>query len=533
MRIKKWIGAVAFLVCATIITYIVYLKTLEGAANNVIFQFAMELTEGDQIRQILLTMGIYIYGYIIATALHVKENVYYNCLLAYPVGIVCWCLMSFVVVIVGIPYTVGSMTIGMLLLLIGAICYIKRTEIAFKGQELFRTCLYMLGVAMISSSGILPVYTTVDSSYFIMKYGEILSIDGGFTDNASFWLTWTGVALAFLSSLVHFCGVYSIYTIHHTLIIVFLLFFGMNIYQTLEAKMGTKKAWLAAVSVTAFMVITPAFYMVAHWIISNSYFMVYMYLYLWIVKRIHEEEINVTGANILLASISMFIALMRAESALTVCFLIICASTLKIGKRTLLYAMLLPAGIGQSLYWIRTYFSIGTIFSKNMSKIAFAVIVLGYIGTLVYIVLIRERVPKKLTERMFLVILAGLALLNVVLMIIRPDRAVRNIDSFAYNITNAYWGFFPWLVILAYAIFINYKQKINFWDFVWLSYVLFNFGLCMGSGGGLRHGEGDSYNRLVSATIPFVYYAMINHIKLFFTEKRIKDNEINNSDTML
>ena len=54
-------------------------------------------------------------------ALKVKENVYYSCLLAYPVGLMCWCLVSFIVVILGIPYTATVMLVLMALILIIAI----------------------------------------------------------------------------------------------------------------------------------------------------------------------------------------------------------------------------------------------------------------------------------------------------------------------------------------------------------------------------------------------------------------------------
>ena len=89
--------------------------------------------------------------------------------------------------------------------------------------------MYVAGIAMIGSSGVLPIYVTSDSAYYVMKYGEILAIDGGITENVSYWLTWTGIMPAFLGALVVFFGLYSIYTLHHTLVIIFLLFFVVHL----------------------------------------------------------------------------------------------------------------------------------------------------------------------------------------------------------------------------------------------------------------------------------------------------------------
>ncbi len=532
MKNRKWICAVIFFICSMAIAYCAYYNSIKVADGHGLYTFAMELTKGDQVRQILITVGVYAYGLVMVLALGLKGKWCYRYFLAYPIGLLNWCMLSYFVVVLGIPYTEIKMLSLILVTSAIAICCIKKNGMKVDIEQVIRSFIYILGIAMISSSGILPTYTTNDSAYYIMKYGEILAIDGGITENVSYWLTWTGIMPAFLGSLTYFCGVYSVYTLHHTLMIVFVIFFTIDSYDVLEKTVGRKIASIIAVGITFFMIITPAFYMIAHWIISNAYFMVYMFLYLWIVQKMQRGDIDERAACVLLAGISVFMALMRAESAITVCFLVLCCSMLQLKKEVLLKYMLLPIGIAQVSYWVKVYVTIGTIFSRTLSELAVIVIIIGYAISVLYVSIVRERLPQKFIEKMYALGLAGLLLLNVVMMWVRPERAAKNVDSFLHNITNEYWGFFPWLVIFVYMIFVQHRQKIVFWDFIWVGYLLFNFGICMGSGGALRYGEGDSYNRIVCATVPFIWYAIVNHIKILLDERKLK-NEINYSDTML
>lgn len=513
MKSKKWISACVFFIICMIITVLGYMYTLKGANGHAMYELALELTKGHQLKQILLSVCIYVYGYIVMKTVKLDKNEYWDAILAYPMGILVWSLLSAIVLIVGIPYRLWVMIGWLAILLCLSIWQIKRNEKCFSVLDLLHNIFYALGIAAIASSGIFMIYMSNDSLYYLVKYGEILAIDGAFTQNVSYWLTWIGAVPATLGALVKFLDLYSIYTIHHMMLISFVLFFIVTIYEKIK-KYQTKNNTIIWVFVTTIMLLTtPAFFLLGQWVISNTYFMIYMYIFLYVIYEVQEQRINSEGAYIFLSIISIWLTLSRSESMATMCFLIICASTLKVDKKKLFYYLLLPSSVLQVLYWIKVYLVQGYLFEGMLTVKNVAVMVLAFTGTGLYLLFIGTWFESKIKIDMSVVVIGALILLNLGLFILMPEKGLRGMEVVSYNLANESWGFFPWLVIFFYVVFVNKGLKVNYWDMCWIGYILFNYGICMGKTSVARYGIGDSLNRIICAIVPMIFLAIVVHIR--------------------
>ena len=522
MKNKKWIAAVCFCTVCLIMTFLAYNYTIAGAKGHDMYSMAIELTKGNQLKQILLSVCIYIYGYVVVKAIRLKKNEWWDAILAYPIGLLCWCVLGAVVLILGVPFRLSIMLVLLTLLLVTCVIWIWKSECRLDMAAFVTNLLYTFGVASIASSGIFIVYMSNDSLYFLVKYGEILAIDGGYA-NVSFLQTWTGVTPALISSLAKFLGLHSIYTIHHMLMISFVLFFMLTVYEKVSEYLTVKKAALFVVAAVALLLLTPAFFLLGQWVISNTYFMMFMYIFLYIICEVQDKRIDTKGAYILLGLISVFLTLSRSESIVTMCFLIICSSVLKVEKKELFKYLLVPASLLQVGFWIRVYLTRGTLFEGMLSVKNVAIMVMAFVGTGLYLLFIGTWFESKCKLSMQKVVVHALLLLNIVLFVLMPERGIDGINVFAYNLANESWGFFPWIVAFCYLVFTGKGEKMHYWDMCWIGYVLFSFGICMGRGAVARIGVGDSLNRIICSIVPVVWFAIIMHIRELYVRERVRD----------
>jgi len=170
MKVKKWIGALGFCGIALIATVWLYMEAADFADGIYLYMMAMDLTEGDQIKQIILSVLIYAYGYVVMKALHLGKSEWWDAVLAYPAGVLCWCVFSSIVLILGIPYRFGVMLVILAGILGACIYKIKKDSNKIEIGNLGPNLLYALGAATLASSGIFFVYMSNDSLYYTMKY---------------------------------------------------------------------------------------------------------------------------------------------------------------------------------------------------------------------------------------------------------------------------------------------------------------------------------------------------------------------------
>lgn len=510
---KQWIRAAAFWIVCVCVTVGLYVVTRWVAEMDKLAKLALELTTGYQVKQIMVSVLLYVAGYLLIISLNIPIQKGWTIFLAYPAGLVSWCILSYFVTLLGIPYNSMTMLIITIVFLAGIM--VRAAFICRKDdwKDFAQTILYFSGVSALVSSGVLTILLSFDSSYFIMKYGELLVLNGGFGESVKTWMQWTGLMPAYFSSLAYMSGFENIFTIHHMLIISFAGFFFFSILEQIQkCSFSKRKTWCFATAVTMFLLLTAPFHLMAQFVISNTYVMIYMYLLVVLSYKITELPVNARkGMVILLGMITVMLTLCRAETCTVVCFLIVCISTLQIGNKELYWAMLIPAGFAQITYWIKMIWVTGIPDSDQMG--IKTVIVMGgvYLGTVIYVIFIRKAVKSLFKEKLPTVMMLGLAAAGVVLLIVKRSRAVINLDAEFYNIANEFWGPFPWIALLICIILIYYVKRFETGDLIWLGYIVFNFAICMCRFNDLRKGFGDSYNRILCGIVPLFLWVMTRH----------------------
>lgn len=523
MKRKTWMIPISILVLSIIFTilysYIVSIKI----ANDPLLAMAAKLTEGDQLRQILIGIFLYVYGYLFVEQIS-EGYINYVPFLALPTGLMCFSMASLFLVVTGVPYTL-VWTVIVLLVFLAAVILWKRGRIDW--EKFVKTLCIATSVANVASTGIFLLVYTSDSAYYIMKYGEILAMDGKITDNVGYWLTWTGIMNAFWGSLMKFCGVYSFATIHHMFVVSFLLAMIALIYRLLDIEQEKKKRIMMTVLVSGMFVINPAFFLLGHWQMQNTYYMVYMCMYILLcyhLPKAKPEERR--GLYWILGFMTIMLGMMRIESVVLICMLLICISTLQIEKKDLLGSMLLPLGIALVLYWIRVYLVMGTVITGMMTKMVALIMVLAWLAAFIYIGFCRKWFEKLLKGHISAFILLMLLVVNVVLAVVKWELFQRNIVVTLSNIANASWGYFPWLLLIGVMVAVQAGLKMNFFDLVWIGYILCNFAIGMGRKGAFRLGEGDSVNRILLSVVPIVFISGMMHYRTYKEQKSRKEVKI-------
>ena len=516
MKTKKGLLPIIFLIMCLLFALLVSCGVRWKASEYALYQLAHQITEWDQLKQILISTVIYLYGYLFCWEI-TKGQTKYVCLLAYPAGIMCWCATSLFLVVAGIPYT---LPVTLILLLLILLVVFLRGKTKIKWELLKNSSCIAVGIISVASTGVLMLMLTSDSQYYIMKYGEILAIDGAITCNTSYWLTWTGISSAFLGSLVKFFNLYSLGVVHHSLMISFFALIAVVVYQMLDFQENKKKRLGITALILVLAGITPVFFLLNHWQMQNSYYMGYMMLYLVLCCRLRQVEKEERQGLLWLICLSvLMLGMMRIESSVVMCFLIICASTLEISKKEILLYMLCPLGAAQLLYWIRVYVVLGKIESAIFNTTMLLLIAAAWMITFIYVLLLRKIFKEKLGSKLPAFILILVCLLNVLMAVFKWEDFKINVEVVMTNFANASWGYFPWLVLFGVMIVTLKGLKWNFFDFIWIGYLLFNFAVGMARNGAFRLGEGDSLNRIYCSIVPIILLSGVLHYRNY----RIKE----------
>jgi len=498
------------------VTCLMGLLVNKVASDEALYRMLNQLTKYDQVKQIGISVGMYLYGYLLCEEIFEGRNKYIS-VLAYPVAIMCWCVASFLLVTVGLPYTLLNTITILLIILVaaGVICKVK-----IQWQDAVSCTCIATGIAAVASSGLFLLMLTSDSLYYIMKYGEILVLDGGITTNASYWLTWTGIISAFMGSFVKFFGVYSLGAVHHCLMLSFLGTMGIEMYEMLDAYASNKKKGCITIGLLAFLSITPAFFLLNHWQMQNSYYMGYLILYMVLCCKIPKSQENEKKAMLsIVALTTVMLGMMRIESPVVICFLIICVSTLPLKKYEILGYMLAPLGIALVLYWSRVYIVLGSFDSDIFGAEMLFLIGAAWLIVAVYVAFLREFFEKFFGEKINVFILCVTVALCVGLAVLRLDNVGYNLKVIIKNFANALWGYFPWVVLFGILLVVLKEQKWNFYDLIWMGYLLFNLAVSLARNGNNRVGAGDSLNRIFYSIVPIIFLSGVLHWNTYRKQK--------------
>lgn len=494
-----------------------YNETEATALNTTI----REITINYRILQVVATMVLYLGGLVIVYPFCTGIGTEWAYVLAMPVGNAIWGVVSALVLFLNIPYNRYTMSVFGFLIILGLLYRYKENYKAMEWHQLIGALIIALSVCIMASSGVFAIFTSSDSYYFVMQYGELIAKHGKLSsDIVGTYMTWTGITPALMSSFAAMWGFENIYAMHYLLIFSMYGALTLITYQCAMKYYNRKRALTISAFVFITVAIIPAVSFLSTWIISNTYFMIYIAL-LMMLPIIKKKKVD----DKCLCIMSLFIiwlALSRAETVLVMCFFIVCLSSLKLTKKMTLI-LFSPMCICQVLFYGKILFenlySARQASEKLLTAETMAVIVLSLVLTGIYIGLYEIKpisfVRKNMTQFVLIALLIsclGLGLLDI-------NKFLNNLSVVAHNVSDWYWKYVP-ITVLALEILKSWWRCRNkYFDLIVWGFVLCNFAVCMGRPQYLRLGIGDSYNRICMSILPLYVGSTILTFLDFFGEE--------------
>ena len=524
---KKYLKEILVTISMILFTVACYYIRMTQSTETEINALLFELSKGNQIRQIICVLFLFILGLI--TLLNVKRSLSESwlVLLAYPVGFALWGAVSCIILCVGIRYNLLSMSVILLLIEIG-LALMKTGEEKKEHKEfLIRSCIIIIGIVCVMSTGALYTFASHDSHYFIDILGRGIFLEGGLTENFKTYMLHTGIAPATINSLMCMLGGDTIYGVHHCLVLNFYIIFAYAVYKETLKYYKKKKAIIVAVMTVCAMASIPAIQLLSGWIISNTHIMIYSFLLIVIFKRI--EQLNAIPADykVILTILIVFMTFLRADAPIFMGCLFVCLSITQIRNRDIVLWCILPSACSVVIYYIVCCI----VLKNNLNGVllmpgTMSAMIGLYVVLLGWFCVIRNKRMFFFQRRYVELVLMGLISLIVVLSVYARQMTLEIIKVYIYNFTSittdaGWWAMNAvFLLLLWFACYQIKCQKVSLEEFYAL--VLFGATFALGMlramlGLSPRKGFGDSFNRTFISYIPIVVYVVV--IKVVFMMK--------------
>lgn len=516
----RWCITACFLAVSCLILIVSRRIAVSNINGNALFELVSSLTEGNKIRQIIAAEVLFIAGRLITETILHKESSSVKVVWAFPVAVIAWTAESLFLLLTGIPFSSVTMALLFIVILICIVARGWKNIIQSDKQEFVRECLIFLSLSIIFSAGVLPTFMSSDSYYYVMQYGEILAKVHALTfDTAGAFMTWTGITPALLSSLAAFCGFETIITFFYHLVCSMLLCFGISLYDSASGVTADKKrsVFMAALA-TGCLIIVPSFELLASWIISNTYCMVFSFflmqgLYMYAMGENRSPEIL-----IMLSAIVTCLTLSRAELCVTMAVIIFIATYLKFSKKEML-VLSVPMAAAQILFLLRLDIQMShsrkAVYDNMLTPQVQTIMVVAVLGAVIYCVFMDKQPFRFLHDRMKWMIFAVLPASCIGICAVNPDKWLTSIRATWYNLATQFWGLFPLFVLILAVLILIIVRRMNFHLMYAFGYLFAGFLICLARKQPLRDGFGDSCNRVFMSAIPIILYALFVTLMTF------------------
>lgn len=522
---KKYLaGSLAFLVLAVIAVFL-YMRAGHGMAEATALEKVIrEMTASYRLRQIAATVILYGVGYLAAYPFCSGIGTDWAGVLAMPVGNALWGVASALLLFLNIPYNRWTMcAVGGLLL--GALFF--RFRESYRGMDWIGWAAWhtaALAVTIMAASGVFARFLSSDSYYFVMQYGELIAKEGRLSsDIVGTYMTWTGLTPALTSSFAAMWGFENIYAIHYLLVFGMYGFLMKLGYRGASAYWGRKGSFLIGLAAVLTVGIIPGVAYLSFWIINNTYFMVYIV----IMGMLPVLEGRKPGGRTvcLMGLIGAWLTLCRTETALVMCFFLVCASVLELPRRQMA-ALYGPVCAAQLLFFgkLGYEYAIGArqAGEKMLTLRTGAVLVLALALTGAYIGLYRLGWVGFLRRHLRAFVLWGLLLSCLGLGLLDMDKFQNNLDVCLHHFSDWYWKYVPLTILVLEVLKTCYRCRDSYYDLIVWGFLLCNFAVCMGRPHGLRLGIGDSYNRICLSIMPlYVASTVLTFVEYFGRDRTV------------
>ena len=488
--------------------------------SEMITSYIGDMSTAFFIRQTVVICALFLIGFLTVAVSCGKKTGLFEVLLGFPVGLSVYSLGAFVMLVTGIPFNATSITVFCISEAI--ICVITLCRRSY-WKEL--SCKYVLNIlitvlciSVISSSGLLPVSVSNDSLYYYHMYPNALTHNGGLRMQFNVFLTDVGQASAILNTLPFVYGFDEGFGIQAFMNINTLLLVIFSLFEKSRERTDKKRAATVTVIMTAVLIFSMPYIVMTEWIMSNGYFMCYMFICVLAAERYeketHLEDNGRIKGEIVMGLLFTMMSLLRMEGCIAALILVLCFSTLKYTGKKLFTVFIIPVLAAAVIYDIRIFLLMEIDAPYTFLTPQKAIIQLAAIAAIsVYVMFIRDRI-RNMTERYAgTAILMLLILANAVLFMYDRVLYIENAKAFIKNISNqSGWGLFPMIVIGIYVMWFIARSKKSgyndtYWDLCFAAYLLTAIAVSFARDDALRESIADSGNRVMLQVTLLAFFA--------------------------
>lgn len=493
---------------------------------TILMQMVNEITANYRLYQIVATILLFFWGWIIAIPLCSNLGTVWCYVLALPIGNAMWGVLSAIILFLNIPYNRFTMLVSMMLIVIAMLILFKNEykKSCYSGGAIVFSLV--LGVTVIASTGILPIYTSHDSYYFVMQYGQLLTkMESLAPDVVGTYMTWTGVTPALISSYAAMWGFENIYAIHYLLVFSMYGFVALAVYRYSTRYITKIKSELLAIFSVLTIFVIPAVSFLSTWIIANTYFMIYI-VFVAMLPVLFRDKMDDKLISILALFLG-WLALSRMEGALIMCFFIICISSFDLTRKHMLF-LYLPVCVFELLFLVKVLYENSSGMNRTndvlLTKESIVILLLALLATAVYIGIYNWKIVVFVRKHLTLLVLIALILACVGLGLLDINKLTNNLNVIAQNFCGWWFRYILITILIIELLKSYYGCRNKYFDLIVWGFILCTFAVCMGRTHYLRVGIGDSYNRMCMSIIPlYVITTVFTFIECF--GKRIEGDK--------
>jgi len=468
--------------------------------------------------QVIAIFVLALYGIVFMMALRGEKVSLFDMLLAYPLSLCVYALSGYLLLSVAIPFNRATMIAAMLIVLCVVLFIFRNNLIELKNsnvitaKRLLITAGFILVVAVICTSGILPVSVTNDSMYFFSEYPRALIYYGKLTSILDNFLTDASQGIAIIGTIPFFFGFDEMFGIQSFLNINFILIFVHACYETAKDKLLDYKVTVKVLTILSFVLLITAmpYFVMARWLMANMFYMEFMFIVVYLAGYISKKG-NITASDMTVLSILLTgLSIMRIEGAVYAGFIVLCIMMLDYTNKDIAIYLVCPVLLLQSAYLYRI-FGILTLHTsiQFMTKEKAILLIAFLIAILIYALFVRNRLFNRLLKYYHWLLITGLVIVNILALFRDRGDYVTNLIAIKNNLTrNSGWGLFVSMIIGIIILIPKKSIKINFFDITVISYILLSVVTVWARGDALYESFGDSGNRVLIQAVPIIVYSV-------------------------
>lgn len=485
-----------------------------------------------QVKQVLSTLVLFMMGYLFLKSIQQFFNNRWVVLLSMPCGCALWVFVGQALFLTNITYMMHRVFIVCGLIIIGSFTVrkIKQNPIVDGMIPSMNSILFVLGTALLVSTGFNYINMNYDSYIYFVDYGKMMAYAGDYREwNTSngFVITNIGQFLPILNSYMAFWGIEYGLPLQSFLAGNMLAIFAYSVYEIYSDLPG-KKRWGYTILFTAAFLSCTCVVVYANWMLSNAFIM--YYLTIAVILGDKPDFRSSIDYTIVLSGCALAITLLRKDGIIIVCFLFVCYCCNRVMERKMLILTLFPSVFFYFWYigYVRLFLNAQALTARGTSILnnKFVLMTVGVVLiTCVYILFIHTLFEKWFKHHLIKTILGMMAIVMLCAVIAKPIESFDHIDAVLRVLSSQAYGFSIIIFLLLLSISFSGGMKMDYGLLVIVGYCILTF-LIYWNKGNSEQGIDNSGMRMFVQMVPLIFYFAAEKMHGLLKADRINNDKI-------